>query len=70
VHLSSKPMAYDAIRGLLSDPARPSVQQVHRRLRCDTEASDDGRLAQSITMRYCPVAVEGNPLSQVTVEVA
>jgi hypothetical protein len=60
VHLSSKPMAYDAIRELLGEPARPSVQQVHR-LRRGIEASDDGRLARSIALRTCPVAVEGIP---------
>ena len=38
--LSSKPMAYDAIRGLLGEPARPSV----RKFIGDwvLEASDDG----------------------------
>jgi hypothetical protein len=44
-------------------------QQVHRRLRCGIEASDD-RLARSIALRTCPVAVKWKPLPLVTVEVA
>jgi hypothetical protein len=55
---------------LLGEPAKPSIQRVHRRLTCGIEASDDGRLARSIALHDCPVAVEGKPLSRVTVEVA
>jgi hypothetical protein len=66
VHLSSKPMAYDAIRGLLGEPARSRVQQVHRR---GVEVSN-GTASSPGSSGCALVPVEWKLLSQVSVEVA